>query len=536
MLRHACAPRLGRATLAAGAFALAGASFALPAEAQRITLVMDPPSVETNLFWANAGDSPLPSLQGLVGHDPESGAYDSSGVAESWEANDDFTTWTFRIHPDAEFHYGWGSVTAEDVVHSYELHTQPDSILIGVSLLRGADLEIVDELTVAFHLPEPRPDFLFAHGGRGAMLVYSKAQWDEEGEQGYVDRPAGTAPIRYVSREIGRGVTFERVADHWSGQGAAFEELEVLYVAEPSTKLALLLSEEADIVVLPRELQPDALDAGFEIISSTGPAMQTSMLFNGVYLQPGDEDFNPSIAWADVRIREAINRAIDREVLIEVLYDGRADPLVVFAMDPRHEGYSKDLEERFEAWYGYDPERAKELLAEAGYPDAFDDPVIPILVTTLAGNPEFPTMAELMQVFLDEVGLQTEMVELDWAGLASLRRARQADLFHPMRNAPVRPTEVGIDAYYTSHNRPFNVFEDETTEALVLEYKDTVDPEERDRLAQGIFTHLFETYASVPIAAVAADVAVNPSTIAGWTFPGVTSAGLSHFHLIQPAN
>lgn len=529
---HARAIGLGSATLFSVTFAY-GQSVA----AQEITLMMTPPSVESTIYWATVGDATLrPAFQGLVGHDPETGVYDNSGLAESWEHNDDFTQWTFTLHEDAEFHHDWGPVTAEDVVHSFELHTGPDSNIIGVAQLQAATATAVDERTVQFDLEAPQVDFLFAHGGRGSLLIYSKAQFDEEGLEGYQDQPAGTGHFRLVSATTGQGMLYEKVEDHWSGQDAMIDTLELRFIVEPSTVLAGLLSGEADIAILPRELQPDAIDAGYEVISSTNASNQTSFLFNGTFLLEGDEALNPDLPWLDIRIREAINRSIDRETLIDIVYDGRAEVLPVFGMDPRHEGYRPDLVERFDEEYGYDLERVAELLDEAGYPEDFAEPVIPILISQLPGSTEFPTMAELMQVFLDEAGFQTEMVELDWAGLGALRRAREAQLFHPMRNLPVKPSAVGIDNYLSSFGRPNNPFEHPDIDALVAEYKETIDPDERDRLAGEIYEHAFDLYANVPLASLAAELMVNPETVAGWTFPGVTSGGTSHFELIQPAS
>jgi peptide/nickel transport system substrate-binding protein len=346
----------------------AGLATAAAADEARVVVVMDPPSAETNRFWTTSGDLHLgPALQTLVGNDPLTGAYDNSGLAASWERDNDFTSWTFHLDPDARFHDGWGPVTAADVVHSYELHTGGDSILSGLGLLAGAEVTAVDDHTVRFELPEPRPNFLFAHGGRGIMVVYSRAQYEAEGLEGYYARPAGSGPFRYVERRLGEGVTFERVEGHWSGDDARIEALELRYVAEPSTKLAMLLAGEAEIVALPRELQGGALEAGFEVVASTGPAMQTAFMLNNLYPED-DEGYNPDLPWLDVRIREAMNRAIDREVMIEVLYDGRAEKLVRFMMDGRHEGFAPGLVERFEDDYGYDPERARALLEEAGYP------------------------------------------------------------------------------------------------------------------------------------------------------------------------
>ncbi|TVR44243.1 MAG: hypothetical protein EA386_14585 [Rhodobacteraceae bacterium] len=150
-----------------------------------------------------------------------------------------------------------------------------------------------------------------------------------------------------MDRTVGQGLTFERVEDHWSGRDANVDQLVLRFIAEPATALATLLSREVDMAVLPRELQPDAIGAGFEVIGSTNAANQTAMLFNGTFLTEGDEMLDPTLPWIDIRIREAINRAIDREAVIDVLYDGRAEILPVFGMDPRHEGYRPDLGERF---------------------------------------------------------------------------------------------------------------------------------------------------------------------------------------------
>ena len=498
---------------------------------------MSPPAVETNRYWNTPGDFALgPSMQGLVGHDPETGHYDNSGLADSWTHNDDFTEWTFKLKPEAMFHFGWGPVTAADVVHSLRLHTGPDTtILNGISQLDGAVATAIDEYTVSFKLPKPQVYFLFVHGGRGSLVIYSKAQFDKESLEGYDAKPAGTARLQYVERNVGQGLTFERVVGHWSGEDSSIDRLELTFVAEPATTLAKILAKEADIVILPRELQGGALDAGFRAIQSTQASNQTTMLFNGAFLTPGDEGLDETLPWIDIRIREAINRSIDRQTVIDVLYDGRAEILPVFGMDPRHEGYVPELAERLEDAYGYDLDKARELMQEAGYPDSFSNPVIPILSSTLAGIPEFPAMAELMQVFLEEAGFQTEIVEMDWASLGGLRSAREAKMFHPMRNLPVKPSAVGIRNYYSVLGRPRNNYEDPVIEELMAKYVNSIDATERNELADGIFTQVFEQYAVAPLASTSAEVIVNPETVSDWVFPGTTSVGVSHFSSIVPA-
>lgn len=518
---------------AAALLILAGLS--APARAaDTLVVAMDPPTAETNLFWNGTGER-MPSFQALVGHDPVTGKYDNSELAQEWSANDAFTEWTFRLKENAQFHHGWGPVTAADVVHSYELTTGPDSTINSLEHLRAASAEAVDKHTVVFRFDTPRTDYAFQHAGRGSMVVYSKAQFDKEGIDGYVKKPAGTAAYEYLERQPGAGVTFERVADHWQGTEPDFDKLELRWAPEPATKLALLLAGEAHISDLPREIQAEALAAGMKIISSKNPAMASGAIFNGMYGKSGDPAFKPDLPWSDIRVREAMNRALNREEMIDILYDGRATAVPSWLMDTRNEGYVPALKERFKAMYGYDPARAKELLAEASYPDAFAQPIIPIVSSVLSGNPEFGTMAELLQVYFEAIGMKTEIREMDWATLGALGRGREAYMISPVRNAPIRPTEAALVNFHTERGTPYGGYESDKSEGLADRLEKTIDPAERDRIAKEAFTYLFEQYADMPLAAVYAEVTVDPKVVQDWTFPGVTTNSVSHWHLIKAA-
>ena len=509
---------------------------AIPAfAADKVVFATTVPQNQSNFFWTGTGER-LPNFQSLVGHDPVTGKYNNSELAESWTTNDAFTEWTFKLKTDAEFHFGWGSVTAADVLHSYELTTGPDSTINSIEHLRAKSVEIIDEHTIKFTFDSPRTDYAFQHAGRGSLVIYSKAQFDAEGLEGYNTKPAGTAAFQYVDRQPGVGVNFERVENHWQGTVPDFAELELRYVQEHATILALLLSGEAQIASIPRELQGQAIEAGKKIVSSKNPAMATGAIFNGMYGKTGDPAFNADLPWSNVLVREAMNRALNREEMIDILYDGRADATPSWLMDSRNEGYVPELKERFEEAYGYDPERARELLAEAGYPDAFEDPVIKIVSSTLNGNPEFPVMSELLQVYFEEIGLQTEMREMDWPTLGSLGRAREAFMISPVRNAPLRPTEAALVNFHTERGTPYGGFEDDKIEGLANELEGTIEPGQRNAIASEAFTYLFEQYADMPLAIVYADVVVDPEIVGDWTFPGVTTNSVSHFHLIKKAN
>ena len=534
--KHRIAPkRMLAAALLAGTF-LGGAGLNFAAIAQeKVVIAVSPLGADSNLYWTTTGAFIMPSMQTLVGNDPATGKYDNSQLAESWEHNDDFTSWTFKLHPNAMFNDDWGPVTAADVVHSFEIHTGDDAKLSGISKFKAMTITALDDHTVRFDMPSPDPDFLFSNAGRGSLAIYSKAQFDAEGIEGYEAAPAGSGPFKYEGREVGQSITFSSIKDHWTGVTAEFDEIEFRWVSEPSTRFAMLSAGEAHAVTLPRDLRDDASEAGQTVLSSSAGAMQTTMLFTGQFMRPDAEETRDArtYAWADQRVREAANRALDREAILEVLYGEGVGALPVYTMDPRFPGYSEEVAASFDENYGYDPEKAMALLAEAGYPDAFDNAEIPLVVTSLAGNPEFAQMAELVQAYFDVVGIKTEMREQDWATGNTAIRGFTADFITPMRNAPVRPSALGVQIFFTKHASPHLDIGDPEVNELGGQLVAETDPAKRGEFLNKMFTRISETYAHLPMATVPATVVVNSDLVEGWTFPGATSSGLSHYELID---
>ncbi|MFK7856822.1 MAG: ABC transporter substrate-binding protein [Granulosicoccus sp.] len=523
------------ATLLAGSLVAASSLSNFAVAAEKVVIAVSPLGADSNLYWTTTGAFILPSMQTLVGNDPLTGKYDNSQLAQSWEHNEDFTSWTFVLHPEATFNEPWGPVTAADVVHSFNLHVGDDAKLSGIKQFKTMSIEAVDEHTVRFDMESPVPNFLFSNAGRGSLVIYSKAQYDAEGIEGYEAAPAGSGPFKYEGREVGQSITFSTIKDHWTGTSAEFDEIEFRWVSEPSTRFAMLSAGEAHAVTLPRDLQDDAAEAGQTVLTSSEGAMQTTMLFTGQFLNPEAETERDArtYAWADQRVREAANRALDRDAILEVLYGdaGRKSP--VYTMDPRFAGYSEELTQRFDEDYGYDPELAKKLLEDAGYPDSFDNAKIPLVVTSLAGNPEFAQMAELVQAYFDVVGIETEMREQDWATGNTAIRGFTADFVTPMRNAPVRPSALGVQIFFTSHASPHLDVGDPQLNELGGQLTTETEPAMRDELLSQMFTRIFDTYAHLPMGTVPASVVVNSELVDGWSFPGATSSGLSHYHLIS---
>lgn len=505
---------------------------AIAADTNIVRYAVETPAIESMLFWRTPGNFPMPHMQFLVGQNADTGVWDDSGLASGWEHNEDFTEWTFYLHENAEWHNDWGPVTAADIVHSLELGTGDDAILSGVERINHATAEAVDDHTVRFHLERPEAEFLFAHGLRGAMQIYSKAQYDAEGLEGYQANPAGTGQFRLAQYNEGQGAVFEAVENHWSGNSAQIDQLELVFVDEPATRYAMIASGDVDATNLPMELQGAAEGRGLGTIRSQNVAMQTAWLFWGAYI----DHPNKNLAWQDRAIRQAAALSINWDDLNAIVYDGLAERTVTYGMYEPHEGWNEDLVERFDEYYGYDPERAREILAEAGYPDNFADPTIPVLSTTLAGNPEFPTLAEYMESAFSAVGLQVEIREMAYARHNELRRDFATDYTMPLRNLPIRVTEAFFSTFYSEVGSPAHSYSSEEFEELFQEYRQTFDPEERDRLAQELFRIAFDDYASLPLAGVTFNVVVNPEAVSGWVFPGASSMGVSHWENIVPAS
>lgn len=365
-------------------------------------------------------------------------------------------------------------MTADDIVHSYMLSTGDDAIIPTVDQLPGATAEAMDRSTVRFTYPEPIKDLLFQHGGRAVMKVYSKAQYDAEVLEGYDRQFAGTGPFEFVSREPGE-ILYRRFDDYY-GQQAEFEELHLRFVDEAATKLAVLLSGEAAIADLPRELMAEAIENGVSTVQSALATIQNDAVLNGLYCESGDEACGDHLPWYDQRIRKTMYHAINREELRDVLIrGGGADILVRYAMAKGHEGYDPSLADRFDEEYGYNKELAMQLMEEAGYPDAFEDPTILLINKPESGLPEALLMMEFLHAYLIEVGFQAELREKDHAAVGAMGRGREADQIHPSKNAPPRPAQVAFRAFYFNPGAPYQGWEGDWTKVKITEFNSEAD-------------------------------------------------------------
>ncbi len=459
-------------------------------------------------------------------------------LAESWEVSNDFETWSFKLREGIPWQFGWGDFSSADVLHSYNLVNREDSLaILKEPAWSQVSVEAVDEFNITFNFDDPylSGERLFSRWA-GDLILVSKAQFDEQGLGAYDQvETAGTGPYQLIDRKLGESLSFEKVPDgHWK-YDVDFDEFEFVWAPESLTRMAMLLAGEAHLSQVERTLQPDAEARGMRVINSANEAAQTYTMFGGLYRENTDDwpdHFTPGLPLQNMNIRKALNIAIDREAINKEIYLGRATPSYNYGFHQNNEGWNPEWVERWDEMYGYDPDEARALLAAEGYGP--DNPLnLKFISTTIPGSPELHDVIEATQIMYADVDVNLEIERLDFG--TWLSRGRDHKLENTMRasrNLPIRSTQEGIRVFYTNHYASWYLNEPFVNETYLC-LKQSSDLEERDNCAREIGNFIYDNYMVAPMFQLYADVTVNPEFIESYVWPGLTSAGVSHFHNIK---
>jgi len=350
-------------------------------------------------------------------------------LATDWYPNEDGTVWTIELKQGVKFH-DWGAVTgkeltaedlemtAEDVKFSIEHFISEESIASAVLELRETikDIVVKDPYTVEIHLVKSYPDFVdfFLHNGPSTTegWVMSKKYWDEVGAEGFKKHPIGTNLYQFVEYREGDYISFEAVKDHWSGVTPAFDNIIVMEVPEETARIAMLKNGEADLIDTTIEGAISLRDEGYTV--KTTELAATCMRFYGIWDERAIEA-NMPISHREVR--EALSLAINRQEIVDNMFGGMLVPYSLPGVSTGRFGKGLDLA-KWEEWaknaYRYDPERAKELLAEAGFPDGFEISVWSFNQGT--GGSYTAQLWELISSYWEGIGVKTKIQPVDYAG------------------------------------------------------------------------------------------------------------------------
>jgi peptide/nickel transport system substrate-binding protein len=312
-------------------------------------------------------------------------------LAESWTESRDGLVYEFKLRRGLRFHNG-DPITAEDVKFSFDRYNGA-----GVRELRARvrQLDIVDPLTVRFTLKEPWPDFMTFYGttATAAGIVLPKKYFESVGADGFKAKPVGAGPYRFVSQRPGIEIVVEASPTYWR-HVPYVRRLTLKSVPDSTTRLAMLRSGETDYALFLDGPEAQTLkgDARYKLVDTRHASI--------FWIEFADQ-WDPKSPWADKRLRQAVNYSLDRKAINEAACLGFCPPAGVIV--PRVMDFALQVPPP-----PYDPPKARQLLAEAGYPNGID-------AGEFTPIPGFPTVGEGALNNLNAVGIRVRMRLLERA-------------------------------------------------------------------------------------------------------------------------
>lgn len=413
-----------------------------------VALQLEPPHLDPTSAAAGAIDSVLYSnvFEGLTRFMSDGSVV--PGLAESWEISDDGLTYTFKLREGVTFHDGT-AMDAEDVKFSLDRINAEDSANAQKALYAAiSEVNVIDPATVEVKLSEQNGSMLFNLAWGDAVIVAP------ESIDNIKQQPVGTGAFRFDSWTQGDKIELSRNPDYW-GTPAQLEAATFKFISDPTAAFAAVMAEDVDVFAgfpAPENMPQFEADPRFQVI--VGSTEGETILSTNNTRAPFD----------NVMVREAMAHAIDRQAIINGAMFGLGTPIGThFA--PHNPAYV-DLT----SMSAYDPEKAKALLAEAGFPDGFE--------TTLHLPP--PSYArrggEIIAAQLAEVGIKAEITNVEWAQW--LETVFKGKDFGLTVISHTEPMDIGI---YANPDYYFQ-YDNADLQALMTELNRTTDPDKRTEM------------------------------------------------------
>jgi peptide/nickel transport system substrate-binding protein len=320
-------------------------------------------------------------------------------LAESWKVSPDGRVYEFKLREGLKFHNG-DPFTAEDVRWSFHRAK-------GAKVLQEKvrDVEIAGPYRVRFHLHEPWPDFMTFYGtyATGAGWIAPKKYMEQVGPDGFKKNPVGHGPYKFVSHTPGVELVMEAYEGYWRKMPSV-KRLVYKSVPEATTRMAMLRRGEVDLAYL--------LDAPQAQDIKKDPSLKLAFSGGiGTYYLDYFDQWDPKSPWHDRRVRLAASHALDRQALSEAETLGASRPNG--SLIPRKFEFALPLDP-----HPYDPAKAKQLLAEAGYPNGFD-------AGDLYPWPPYTSMGEAVGGYLGAVGIKVRIRTMERAAFYSALESKK---------------------------------------------------------------------------------------------------------------
>ena len=311
-------------------------------------------------------------------------------LAEAWESSTDGLVWTFHLRQGVQFHDGT-PLDAEAVVFSL---TRPEGVYRDFQAEFISQILAIDSLTVQIILKIPFAPFINALTSFEYSIVSPAAV--QHFRANFADNPVGTGPFKFVRWERGDKIVLEANDTHWAGRPSLDQ---IIFRSIPDNSVRLMELQQGNLHAMefpnPDELSIIRGDAQLELLMQ--PSLNVGYLAMNMEKPPFD----------NLKVRLAMNHAINKVEIIENLYQGTGIP-AKNPIPPTLWSYDDTIED-----YEYNPELAKQLLAEAGYPDGFETTLWALPVPR-PYIPDGGALAEILQAELLNIGVEAEIVTYDW--------------------------------------------------------------------------------------------------------------------------
>ena len=367
------------------------------------TETVDPNNLVARWSWA------LNDL--LITHDPNGNIIGE--VAESFTISPDGNTWTFKIRKGMKFHNG-DPVTSADVAFSCERFSSEKSTNPWSPYLRRnfAGMETPDDYTFVYKTNKPEPQLTepFAY-----LRILPKNYIEKNGMEYYQKHPVGSGPWKFVKHVEETSFEMEAYTEHWR-QVPGFARVKEIQVPEESTRVAMLKRGEVDMIGdLSFDRVVELRDEGFQLQEMSLPTLG-NITFAGTFMTD-----NPT---KDIRVRRAMSYAINRQEICDTFFKGLARPGSRWFMTEQTWGWDPN-------WKAdpYDPEKAKALLKEAGYPGKFRNKKITLFCPPRGYTPD---LMQILAGYWLEIGLPVDVKVIDDTELNGMIFVRAKDASGPV--------------------------------------------------------------------------------------------------------